>query len=105
MREVFPTLAADLPDRQPCLAIVREGRLASICFSARNTPDAAEAGLETMEAFRGHGYATAVTAAWAQAVRAEGRIPLYSTDWDNRASRAVARKLGLVLYGADLTIE
>ena len=41
-------------------------------------------------------------AAWAQAVRTQGGIPLYSTSWDNRASRAVAHNLGLSLYGEDL---
>jgi RimJ/RimL family protein N-acetyltransferase len=105
VRDIFPTLANDLPDCQPCLAILHEDRLASICFSARNTPEAAEAGLETLEPFRGRGFATAVVAAWARAVRQDGRIPLYSTSWDNLASRAVARKLGLVLYGTDLTID
>ena len=105
VRRVKPRLAADLPWSQPCLAIVRQNCLASVCFSSRNTPDAAEAGLETMEDVRGQGYATSVTAAWARAVRAEGRLPLYSTSWDNLPSRAVARKLGLVLYGADLSLD
>ena len=103
VRPVFPVLADDLPWRQPCLAIVADGRLASLCYSARNTAIAAEAGVETVEEFRGRGYAPAVVAAWARAVRAEGRIPLYSTSWDNLASRSVARKLGLILYGADLS--
>ena len=103
---VRPVLGADdLPWRQPCLAIVVGGRLASLCFSARNTPIAAEAGVETGQEFRGRGYAPAVVAAWARAVRDEGRIPLYSTSWDNLASRSVARKLGLVLYGTDLSID
>jgi RimJ/RimL family protein N-acetyltransferase len=105
VRDIFPTLANDLPYSQPCLAILHEDRLASICFSARNTPEAAEAGLETLEPFRGRGFATAVVAAWARAVRQDGRIPLYSTSWDNLASRSVARKLGLVQYGADLSID
>jgi hypothetical protein len=105
VRPVFPSLADELPWRQPCLAIVATGRLASLCFSSRNTPVAAEAGVDTLEEFRGRGYAPAVVAAWGQAVRAEGRIPLYSTSWDNLASRSVARKLGLVLYGADFSIE
>lgn len=104
IRPIFPTLAADLPLRLPCMAILHDGRLASLCFSSRNTPLAAEAGLETLEPFRGRGYAASVAAAWARAVRAEGRTPLYSTAWDNLPSRAVARKLGLILYGADLTI-
>jgi hypothetical protein len=38
-------------------------------------------------------------------VRRENRIPLYSTSWDNAASRGVARRLGLVLYGADLSFD
>jgi predicted GNAT family acetyltransferase len=79
--------------------------LASVCFSARNTPVAAEAGVDTVEEFRGRGYAPAVVAAWARAVRQEGRVPLYSTSWDNLASRSVARKLGLVMYGADFSLE
>lgn len=105
VRAVFPILADDLPWRQPCLAIVREGRLASVCYSARNTGEAAEAGVDTVEVFRGRGYAVSVASAWARAVRDEGRIPLYSTAWDNAASRAVAGKLGLILYGADLELS
>ena len=105
VRPVFPSLADDLSWCQPCLAIVVDGRLASLCFSSRNTPIAAEAGVNTLEEFRGRGYAPAVVAAWARAVSAEGRIPLYSTSWDNLASRSVARKLGLVLYGADISME
>ena len=105
VRPIFPVLADDLPWRQPCLALVADGRLASLCYSARNTPHAAEAGVDTREEFRGRGYAPAVVSAWARAVRAEARIPLYSTSWDNLASRSVARKLGLILYGADLSIE
>ncbi|MXZ22396.1 MAG: GNAT family N-acetyltransferase, partial [Caldilineaceae bacterium SB0665_bin_25] len=29
-----------------------------------------------------------------------GRVPLYSTSWENGASLAVARKLGLVAYAS-----
>jgi hypothetical protein len=106
VRLLSPVLAADdLPWRQPCLALLDHGRLASLCFSARNTPIAAEAGVDTREEFRGRGYAPAVVAAWARAVRQEGRVPLYSTSWGNLASRSVARKLRLVLYGTDLSID
>lgn len=36
--------------------------------------------------------------------RALGAEPLYSTAWQNAASRAVARTLGVALYGTDLRI-
>jgi GNAT superfamily N-acetyltransferase len=88
----------------PCLAIVNDGWPVSACFSARTSLRASEAGVETLPAFRRQGYASAVTAAWARHVRAAGRIPLYSTSWDNLASQHVARRLGLQLYAADLHI-
>jgi hypothetical protein len=96
--------ARELDARGPFVAVVQDGAAVSVCFCARLTARSAEAGVETMEAYRGRGYAPAVVAAWAHAVRAIGRIPLYSTSWDNLASRAVARKLGLVQYGTDLSI-
>ncbi len=86
-------------------AMVVEGAAVSHCYSCRLTDRAAVAGVETLEGYRRRGYATAVTAAWAQAVRDSGRIPLYSTSWDNLASQAVARKLGLVQYAVGFGIE
>lgn len=85
------------------LAVVRNpaGEIVSVCHSARSTAGGAEAGVETAPGYRGHSFAVAVVLLWAATVRAEGRIPLYSTQWTNHASRAVARKLGLVMYGED----
>ena len=84
--------------RGPMLAVLVDGHAVSVCFCARRSDVAAEAGLETAAAFRRRGYGARVTAAWAQAVRAGGRTPLYSTAWSNTASRAVARRLGLIPY-------
>ncbi len=81
--------------RWPLFAILNDGYPVSVCFSARLSDTAAAAGLETAEAFRGQGLGPCVTAAWALAIRATGRLPLYGTAWTNYASRAVARKLGL----------
>lgn len=84
--------------RAPVLAIVEDGYPVSVCFSARWSDDAAEAGLETAAAYRGRGYGPRVAAAWALAIRTSGRTPLYSTSWTNHASLAVAGKLNLLTY-------
>ena len=96
--------ADELPDCAPIVAVMEEGHAVSICFCARRSPVAAEAGVETAPEFRGRGLAARVTAAWALAVRATGRIPLYSTSWNNLASLAVARKLGLNACGSDWSL-
>lgn len=83
---------------RPVMGIVVDGHPVSICFCARRSDVAAEAGVDTAAAYRGRGYAGRVTSAWALAMRASGRIPLYSTSWTNIASLAVARKLGLIAY-------
>lgn len=88
----------------PLVATVVRGKAVSICFCARITPLAAEAGVETVEAFRGRGYASVAVAGWASAVRRRGLIPLYSTSWENAASQGVARKLGMIHYGDDWSI-
>lgn len=88
----------------PFVVVVNDGHAVSVCCSVRVTSAAHEAGVETHADFRGRGYAALAAIAWARAVRAAGSIPLYSTSWENSASRAVARKLGLVRFGTDLHI-
>ena len=91
--------------RAPVMAICEDGYPVSICFCARRADGAAEAGLETAAAWRGRGFGPRVTAAWACAVRASGRIPLYSTAWSNHASLTVARKLGLIAYASSWSLS
>lgn len=86
--------------RAPCCAVIEKGDAVSVCFCARSAEAAAEAGVETAAPFRGRGLAPRVTAAWALAIRATGRVPLYSTAWTNDASLAVARKLALIPYAS-----
>jgi RimJ/RimL family protein N-acetyltransferase len=85
----------EIPGCAPIVAVAEEGHPVSLCFCARRSDVAAEAGVETAERFRGRGYAPRVVAAWVQAVRSSGRLPIYSTSWDNAPSLGVARKLGL----------
>ena len=90
--------------RAPVLAVMEDGHPVSVCFCARASAVAAEAGVETAGRYRGRGLAPRVTAAWARALRAEGRMPLYSTHWTNLASLAVARKLGLMTYASSWSL-
>jgi GNAT superfamily N-acetyltransferase len=102
-----PLLASWIPDvrlNPPMFAKVVDGHAVSVCCSVRRTSDAHEAGVETAGAYRGQGYAAQVVAAWANAVREFGLVPLYSTSWENERSQAVARKLGLTHFGSDLHI-
>jgi len=105
LREHFPSLIARLEEQQPYVAIVEAGQAVAVCCSARTSAAAAEAGVETAITHRGRGYASAIVATWASVVRNTGRLPLYSTSWENEASRGVAHKLGFVLYGSDLHIS
>jgi len=95
---------ADVPVCQPMVALVVGRRAVSVCCSVRKTEHAHEAGVETATSMRGRGYAALVVAAWARAVREHGCVPMYSTSWQNEASRSVARKLDLVPFGSDLHI-
>lgn len=94
----------DVPLCQPMLALEVAGHAVAVCGSVRRTDMAHEAGVETVPSYRGRGYAAKVATAWARAVRDMARVPLYSTSWRNAASRAVARKLGLIHFGSDMHI-
>ena len=91
--------------RGPVLAVRDGGQAVSVCFCARRSSVAAEAGIQTAAGFRGRGYAGRAAIAWAARVRAEGLTPLYSTGWSNQASLALARKLGLVPFATDFSFE
>jgi len=102
-----PLLSEWLPDvetHRPMYVLPVDGKGVSVCCSVRRTAMAHEAGVETASACRGRGYAASVVTAWASAVRATGGVPLYSTSWQNEASRALARKLGLICFGSDVHI-
>ena len=91
-------------DAGPLAAVLIDGAAVAVCSCARLSAAAAEAGVDTIESVRGHGYASAAVACWAAAVRARGLLPMYSTSWDNLASQGVARRLAMVCYGEDWAI-
>ena len=96
--------ADELPDCSPILGILEDGNAVSVCFCARRSPVAAEAGLNTVDNFRNRGFGSRVTSAWARAVRSSGRLPLYSAAWENHASLGVARRLRLYACGSDWSL-
>lgn len=99
-REAFPWLAEEFAAVTPVVIAFEAGRAAAICHAPRGrTARAAEAGVETLERFRGRGLATAAVACWARAVQRGGRLALYSTSWENSGSQAIARRLSARLYG------
>ncbi|MCC6455625.1 MAG: GNAT family N-acetyltransferase [Caldilineaceae bacterium] len=106
VQDTFPWILPLTQDQEagPVAAAIDQDRAVSVCFCSRRPLQATEAGLETLPAFRGKGHATAAVALWAEAVRRQGTMPMYSTSWDNLASQAVARKLRMVLYGGDWSI-
>ena len=101
--DTFDWLALDLAGWSPCFAVVRQGAAVAVCFSSRIGLTVRQACVFTLPEFRGHGHAATATAAWGAALQAAGRVPMYSTSWDNRASQGVARKVGLIQFGADAT--
>ena len=95
----FPYTLSHIADHQPVVVMVADGMAVAACSSARITAQGAEASVHTIETYRGHGYAAETVRGWAAALRATGRLPLYSTWWENSASQGVAKKLGAVQYG------
>lgn len=97
---------ADVAHRQPFFAVVdADGVARAVCASVRIHPELHEAGIETVPVAQQRGYALAATTAWAKAVRDLGAEPVYSTSWHNRASLAVAGRLGLEQFAVDYWVD
>jgi GNAT superfamily N-acetyltransferase len=94
-----------LERRQPVWVAVEDGAAVAICHCARVPGPAIEAGVETVEAYRGRGLATGVVAAWAAELRSRRVVPLYSTSWGSTASRRIAARLGGELYGVTFSLR
>ena len=64
--------ASEIPECAPIVGVVENGHAVSVCFCARRSDVAAEAGVETAVEFRGRGLGPRVTAAWALAFEHPG---------------------------------
>lgn len=89
----------------PVDGVVIDGVAVALCFCSRIPGQATEAGVETIPAARGHGYASAAVATWANELLRRGVLPMYSTSWGNLASQRIAAKLGMVQYGEDWAVD
>ena len=103
LREMGWTEGLD-ESQQPCFGVEADGAIVALCHSSRLSVVAAAAGVSAAPAYRQRGFARRVVLAWAAAVIASGRTALYSTTWDNTASRAIADGLGLRFFGEDCHI-
>ena len=73
---------------------VVDGQIVGTAHTSAVTDRYADIGVETREAWRGRGFATAAASIVARRVQEQGRIPVWSCGEDNVASLRVARKLG-----------
>ncbi|MDN4604186.1 GNAT family N-acetyltransferase [Paenibacillus sp. F6_3S_P_1C] len=104
LAEHFPELIECLHVKMPVAAYIIEDSAVAVCCSARVSKQGAEASLYTAPGYRGRGYAAEAVKCWQVHVKESGRMPIYSTSWDNIASQTVARKLGLIQFGVDFSI-
>ena len=81
------------------------GRVVSKTISVRENTDCAEAYVETHPDFRNRGYGRQTLTAWARDILNSGRVPFYSYLQNNRASAALASKLGVVRFADVIAYE
>lgn len=104
LKSLMPDWLSDVPHRSPFFAALVDDAAVAVCASVRITDAAHQAGVEVHPSFRRQGHGHTAVAAWAAAVAALGARPLYSTTWDNVASRRLADSLGFTPFGSDYVL-
>lgn len=107
LREFYPDAPDDdfQPEQEPFVGVLHTGRLLCLAHSSRRTPEACELGIETRIEARRRGYALATTLVWADLVRREGLVPLYSALATNSASLQLAEAAGYRPFAYVATIQ
>jgi hypothetical protein len=93
------------PEQEPFVGVLHAGRLLCLAHSSRRTAEACELGIETHTEARRRGFALAATLVWADLVRREGLIPLYSALATNTASLHLAEAAGYRPFARVATIS
>ncbi len=103
----YPDAPADdfQPEQEPFVGIIDDGRLLCLAHSSRRTAAACELGIETHKEARRQGFALAATLVWAELVRREGLVPLYSALAANTASLRLAAAAGYRPFAHITTIS
>ncbi len=103
--ELVADAAIDLWPENDLCQIVIDNAVVAACSSVRRNQHAAEAYVFTDERYQRQGFGKRVTQAWAQRVRASGRVPFYSHVIDNLASQRLAESLEFEWYIDDVGYE
>lgn len=77
----------------------------STAYTMSNSIHAWEIAVWTRREYRRRGYGKAVVSAAVEATFASGKLSLYSTSWENIASRRLAESLGYKLYCQNYAIK
>jgi hypothetical protein len=101
----FEEWLPDVTTGQPFIAAIDGHRAVAVCVTVGASRMAHCAGVETLAAYRGRGFAAAAVAGWACAVRALGATPFYTPTFDNISSQRVARRLNLPLAGSEFSVH
>lgn len=101
----MPDWVPDAGKRHPFVAVLKNERAVAMCASVRMGEHIHCAGVETHPAHRRKGYAADAVRGWAARVRALGVTPIYSTSFQNAASRALAARLGLKRVATDFWLR
>jgi len=91
-----------------CVGVYVDGILAS-CTDAATMPympkQVQDIGINTLEQYRGHGYATVACRKAAENILQGGRCPIWSYSYANAGSRRVSENLGFVKLSDVLMLE